>query len=58
MAPKADPELESFLLPEVDAVALPLIEILPLQMLTILMAQQKGIEAGRFRFVQKITLRE
>lgn len=58
LSPKTDPELPTLQIPEVDEMSLPLVEILPLQMLTILMAQRKGIEAGQFRHVQKITQRE
>lgn len=53
-----DPDLPALRLPAVDELALPLVEILPLQMLTILMAQRNGLEAGKFRHVSKITLRE
>ncbi|HWQ83014.1 MAG TPA: SIS domain-containing protein [Anaerolineales bacterium] len=58
IAEDPDPELPTLRLPAVAELALPLVEILPLQMLTILMAQRNGLEAGKFRHVQKITLRE
>jgi glucosamine--fructose-6-phosphate aminotransferase (isomerizing) len=58
LAQEADDDLPGLRLPAVDEIALPWVEILPLQMLTILMAQRKGIEAGKFRHVPKITLEE
>lgn len=58
IAREPDPVLPTLRLPAVDELALPLVEILPLQMLTILMAQRNGLEAGKFRHVPKITLRE
>ncbi len=58
IAQEQDPVLPTLRLPAVDELALPLVEILPLQMLTILMAQRNGLEAGKFRHVSKITLRE
>ena len=44
--------------PEASDFARPLAEILPLQMLTLVMAARKGIEAGQFRHVGKITTQE
>ncbi len=58
LAQEANADLPTLSLPAVDEIALPLVEILPLQMLTILIAQRKGIEAGLFRHVPKITLQE
>jgi glucosamine--fructose-6-phosphate aminotransferase (isomerizing) len=58
LAQKPDRDLPTLVLPEVDEIALPLVEILPLQILSILMAQRKGVEAGKFQYVQKVTLRE
>jgi len=53
-----DPEIPTLLLPQAPESTRPLVEILPLQMLTILLARRKGIEAGAFRHVGKITTRE
>ena len=53
-----DPELPTILIPETSAFARPLVEILPMQMLTLAMAKRKGVEAGMFRHVSKITDRE
>ena len=54
----ADPELPSLLLPKTEDFARPLAEILPLQLLTLVIAKRKGLEAGQFRYVGKITERE
>ncbi len=53
-----DPDLFTLLLPETTDLARPLVEILPFQMLTLAMAKRKGIEAGQFRYVGKVTDRE
>jgi glutamine---fructose-6-phosphate transaminase (isomerizing) len=53
-----DPDLFTLLLPETTDFARPLVEILPFQMLTLAMAKRKGIEAGLFRYVGKVTDRE
>lgn len=45
-------------IPVVDESALPLLEILPFQMLTLALAPRRGVEAGHFRHVGKITTRE
>lgn len=45
-------------IPEVPAIGLPLMEILPLQLLTIHLAQQIGVEPGKFFRTGKITLTE
>jgi glucosamine--fructose-6-phosphate aminotransferase (isomerizing) len=45
-------------LPSVPAIGLPLMEILPIQMLTIHLAEQIGVEPGRFFRTGKITLSE
>lgn len=52
---KNDRQIE---LPSVPAIGLPLMEILPLQMLTIHLAEQIGVEPGRFFRTGKITLSE
>ncbi len=53
-----DPSLPTILLPQVDEDVRPLVEILPFQLLSILMANRAGIEAGVFRNVAKVTIRE
>ena len=53
-----DPDLPTILIPRTSARALPLMEILPLQMLSLVMAERKGIHAGQFFHVGKVTDRE
>ena len=53
-----DPEIPTLLFPETTELTRPLVEILPMQMLTLAMAKRKGVEAGKFRHVSKITNRE
>ena len=53
-----DPEIPTIRLPQISELTRPLVEILPLQMLTLVMAKRKGIEAGKFYHVSKITDRE
>ena len=53
-----DPELPTLLLPKTSDFARPLVEILPLQMLTLVMARRKGLQAGHFRYIGKVTDRE
>ena len=53
-----DDELPSVLIPQTSQLALPLIEILPLQLLSLLLASRKGIQAGQFRYISKITTQE
>ncbi len=55
---QADPELESLVIPKVDEIARPLVEILPLQLYSLAAAELKGIEAGAFRHIGKVTLKE
>lgn len=55
---REEPGLPAFLLPRVDERARPLVEILPLQLLTLVMARRKGLVAGKFRHVDKITTQE
>jgi glucosamine--fructose-6-phosphate aminotransferase (isomerizing) len=45
-------------LPVVDQVALPLAEILPIQLASVYLAQQKGLEPGKFYRIGKVTLQE
>ncbi len=44
-----------FTLPACPDEALPILEILPVQMITLALADLRGIEAGKFRFGNKIT---
>jgi len=53
-----DPEITTLLLPETSELTRPLVEILPMQMLTLVMAKRKGLQAGQFRHVSKVTSRE
>jgi glucosamine--fructose-6-phosphate aminotransferase (isomerizing) len=55
---RPDLEIPTHLLPAVGERVRPLVEILPMQMLTLVMAQRKGISAGQFRHVGKITSQE
>lgn len=54
----ADPEIPTILLPDTSEFTRPLVEILPMQLLTLVMAKRKGLEAGHFRHVSKVTNRE
>jgi glucosamine--fructose-6-phosphate aminotransferase (isomerizing) len=56
--PVKDPEIPTFLLPQAGGLARPLVEILPMQLLTLVMAGRKGLQAGHFRHIGKVTLRE
>ena len=55
---KADPDLPTLVIPETPEFTRPLVEILPVQILTLVMAARKGITAGSFRIVGKITAAE
>ena len=57
-ASEPDPELPTLLLPKTSDFARPLAEILPLQILTLMMARRKGLQAGKFRYVGKVTASE
>ncbi len=54
----ADEEIPTLLLPRTAELTLPLMEILPLQILTLVMAKRKGLDAGKFRYIGKITSKE
>jgi len=54
----ADVEMSTILLPKTGELTLPLMEILPMQILTLVMAKRKGLEAGKFRHIGKITSKE
>jgi glucosamine--fructose-6-phosphate aminotransferase (isomerizing) len=53
-----DAEIPTLLLPKTGELTLPLMEILPMQLLTLVMAKRKHIEAGKFRYIPKITAKE
>ena len=53
-----DAEIPTLLLPEAGELTRPLVETLPMQMLTLVMAKRKGVQAGKFRYVGKVTARE
>jgi glucosamine--fructose-6-phosphate aminotransferase (isomerizing) len=53
-----DSELPTLLLPKTSDFTRPLVEILPLQILTLVIARRKGLQAGQFRYIGKITDRE
>ena len=53
-----DQEIPTILYPGISELARPLLEILPMQMLTLAMANRKHLEAGKFRYVSKVTNRE
>jgi glucosamine--fructose-6-phosphate aminotransferase (isomerizing) len=53
-----DPEIPTLLLPVTSELTRPIVEILPMQMLTLVMAKRKGLQAGEFRHVSKVTSRE
>lgn len=58
ISPRRDAGLPTLPLPAVEELVLPLVEVLPLQMLTIALAEQRGIEPGKFRYIGKVTERE
>jgi glutamine---fructose-6-phosphate transaminase (isomerizing) len=53
-----DAEIPTLLLPESSEWTRPVVEILPMQMLTLVMANRKGLQAGHFRHLSKVTSRE
>ena len=53
-----DPEIPTLLYPMTSELTRPLVEILPMQMLTLVIANRKGLQAGKFRHVSKVTSRE
>jgi glucosamine--fructose-6-phosphate aminotransferase (isomerizing) len=53
-----DPEIPTLLLPVTSQLTRPLVEILSMQMLTLVTADRKGLQAGKFRYVSKVTDRE
>lgn len=52
------PHLPTFLLPPASDLARPLVEILPMQLLTLVMARRKGVTAGEFNIIGKVTTTE
>jgi glutamine---fructose-6-phosphate transaminase (isomerizing) len=55
---QADKELLNLPMPKGKGVALPLVETLPFQVLTLAIAQQSGVEAGKFLYSGKVTTHE
>jgi glucosamine--fructose-6-phosphate aminotransferase (isomerizing) len=55
---KPEPQLQTVLLPITSENSRPLVEILPMQLLSLVMAERKGIQAGQFRHVGKVTTSE
>lgn len=55
---KPDAEIPMLVIPATGELSGPLVEILPMQLLTLLMAKRKGIEAGMFRYISKVTTQE
>jgi glucosamine--fructose-6-phosphate aminotransferase (isomerizing) len=53
-----DSEIPTLLLPKTSELTRPLVETLPLQMLTLVMSNRKGLQAGQFRYLSKITSKE
>jgi glutamine---fructose-6-phosphate transaminase (isomerizing) len=47
-----------FTIPHCPVATLPILEILPVQMITLALADMRGIQAGKFRFGNKITMNE
>jgi glutamine---fructose-6-phosphate transaminase (isomerizing) len=58
IAPDPQPGLPWIEMPAARGLGLPLAEILPLQLLSLALAQQSGIEAGKFNFSGKVALKE
>lgn len=58
IAPQPDAELPVLAMPPAAGIGLPLAEILPLQMLTITLAEQQGLEPGKFYRAGKVVLAE
>lgn len=55
---RLDAEIPTILIPKANEIALPLVEILPLQMLSLVIADRRGLQAGQFRHIKKVTTRE
>ena len=53
-----DVNFANHLIPATSELTRPLVEILPMQMLTLVMAKRKGLQAGKFRYLNKVTARE
>jgi glutamine---fructose-6-phosphate transaminase (isomerizing) len=58
IAPDPQPGLPWTEMPAAQGLGLPLAEIVPFQLLSLALAQQSGIEAGKFNFSGKVTLKE
>jgi glucosamine--fructose-6-phosphate aminotransferase (isomerizing) len=50
--------IKNFHFPEVDDIARPVVELLPLQLLAYQLANRKNMEAGKFRHIGKVVLKE
>jgi len=55
---KTNPELPTLSIPSTNELTRPLVEILPMQILTLVMAARKGLTAGQFRIIGKVTVTE
>ncbi|MBN1267548.1 MAG: SIS domain-containing protein [Anaerolineales bacterium] len=53
-----DPELDTIQMPRARGLVRSLAEILPLQILTLVLANRRGVEAGKFRYLDKVTVVE
>jgi glutamine---fructose-6-phosphate transaminase (isomerizing) len=58
IAPTPQPGLPWIEMPAAQGLGLPLAEIVPFQLLSLALAEQSSIEAGKFNFSGKITLKE
>ncbi len=55
LSSQIDAEIPTLVLPETGGMTRPLAEILPMELLTLAMAERKGLIAGAFQVVEKIT---
>jgi len=51
-------KIENINFPEVDEIARPLVELLPMQLMAYVLANRKNMEAGKFRHIGKVVLKE
>jgi fructoselysine-6-P-deglycase FrlB-like protein len=52
------PSFKSLQIPDTAEIALPLAELLPMQLIAYVLSTRKKIEAGKFRRIGKIVLKE
>jgi glutamine---fructose-6-phosphate transaminase (isomerizing) len=52
------PDIPSIKIPEVAEIARPLVEALPMQLIAYTLAHRQNIEAGKFRYIGKVVLKE